>query len=434
MNWYSSVVTTERSMPESIPASMDELGRKARAAARQLAMSSGDIRNASLRAAAAELSARQGEIIAANEIDMGAARERGLSAAMLDRLMLDEQRIEGMAAGLEAIAGLPDPLGRVTAEWQRPNGLEIQRVAVPLGVIGIIYESRPNVTADAAGLCVKSGNAVILRGGSESFHSSRAIHACLVTGLEKSGLPPDAVQMVPTTDRAAVGYLLSSMSQWVDVVVPRGGKNLIKRVQDEARVPVIGHLEGICHVYLHEAADVAMAAEITVNAKMRRTGICGAAETLLVDRAAAPRLLPAVLAALDDAGCEIRGDEEVVALFPRARAASEADWGTEYLDAIIAVHVVDDIDAATRHIASYGSGHTECIVTEDDDAAGQFFRDVDSAILLQNASTQFADGGEFGMGAEIGIATGRIHARGPVGAEQLTSYKYVVRGTGQTRP
>jgi glutamate-5-semialdehyde dehydrogenase len=421
-------------MTESIPELMDELGRKARAAARQLAMSSGDTRNAALHAAADQIRTRRGEIIAANESDMSAARERGLSAAMLDRLMLDESRVEGMAAGLEAIAGLPDPLGRVMAEWQRPNGLQIQRVAVPLGVIGIVYESRPNVTADAAGLCVKSGNAVILRGGSESFHSSRAIHACLFTGLEKSGLPPDCVQMVPTTDRAAVGYLLSSMSQWVDVVVPRGGKNLIRRVQDEARVPVIGHLEGICHVYLHEAADAAMAAEIALNAKMRRTGICGAAETLLVDRAAAARLLPGVLTALDEAGCEIRGDDEVVALFPKARAAGDEDWGTEYLDAIIAVRVVDDIDAATRHIAKYGSGHTECIVTEDDDAAGKFFRDVDSAILLQNASTQFADGGEFGMGAEIGIATGRIHARGPVGAEQLTSYKYVVRGHGQTRP
>jgi glutamate-5-semialdehyde dehydrogenase len=421
-------------MTESIPELMDKLGRNARAAARQLAMSGGDTRNAALHAAADELRTRSGEIIAANEIDMQAARERGLSSAMLDRLMLDAPRVEGMAVGLEAIAGLPDPLGRVMAEWQRPNGLEIQRVAVPLGVIGIIYESRPNVTADAAGLCVKSGNAVILRGGSESFHSSRAIHACLVTGLDNSGLPPDCVQMVPTTDRAAVGYLLSSMSQWVDVVVPRGGKNLIRRVQDEARVPVIGHLEGICHVYLHEAADAAMAAEIALNAKMRRTGICGAAETLLVDRTAAARLLPGVLNALDEAGCEIRGDDDVVALFPKARAASEEDWGTEYLDAIIAVRVVDDIDAATRHIAHYGSGHTECIVTEDDGAAAKFFRDVDSAILLQNASTQFADGGEFGMGAEIGIATGRIHARGPVGAEQLTSYKYVVRGNGQTRP
>ena len=421
-------------MPESIPQLMDGLGRQVRDASHVLAMSSGDARNSALQAASAELRSRHAEILDANAKDMHDARERGLSAAMLDRLMLDESRIEAMAAGLETIAGLPDPLGRVLAEWQRPNGLMIQRVAVPLGVIGIIYESRPNVTADAAGLCVKSGNAVILRGGSESFHSSRAIHACLVAGLEKSGLPADCVQMVPTTDRAAVGYLLSSMSQWVDVVVPRGGKNLIRRVQEEARVPVIGHLEGICHVYLHEAADAAMAAEIAVNAKMRRTGICGAAETLLVDRAAAARLLPGVLAALTDAGCEIRGDRDVVELFPEAKQASEDDWGTEYLDAILAVRVVDCLDAAIRHIAEYGSGHTECIVTNDDDAAATFFRNVDSAILLQNASTQFADGGEFGMGAEIGIATGRIHARGPVGAEQLTSYKYVVRGSGQTRP
>jgi glutamate-5-semialdehyde dehydrogenase len=424
----------ETAMPDSIPQLMDGLGRQARDAARVLAMSSGDARNSALQAASAELRSRHAEILDANAKDMHAASERGLSAAMLDRLMLDESRIEGMAAGLDAIAALPEPLGRVMAEWQRPNGLKIQRVAVPLGVIGIIYESRPNVTADAAGLCVKSGNAVILRGGSESFYSSRAIHACLVAGLEKSGLPADCVQMVPTTDRAAVGYLLSSMSQWVDVVVPRGGKNLIRRVQEEARVPVIGHLEGICHVYLHEAADVAMAAEIAVNAKMRRTGICGAAETLLVDRAAAARLLPDVLTALREAGCEIRGDNDVAEIFPGTGTASEDDWGTEYLDAILSVRVVDDIDVAIRHIAEYGSGHTECIVTNDDDAAARFFRNVDSAILLQNASTQFADGGEFGMGAEIGIATGRIHARGPVGAEQLTSYKYVVRGSGQTRP
>ena len=421
-------------MPDTLSQTMDSLGRQARSAARALAMSSGEVRNDALHAAAAELRARRAEILEANATDMREARERELSAAMLDRLMLDDSRIEGMAAGLEAIAELPDPLGRVMAEWQRPNGLEIQRVAVPLGVIGIIYESRPNVTADAAGLCVKSGNAVILRGGSESFHSSRAIHACLVSGLEKAGLPADAVQMVPTTDRAAVGYLLSSMAQWVDVVVPRGGKNLIRRVQEEARVPVIGHLEGICHVYLHAAADADMATEIAVNAKMRRTGICGAAETLLVDREAAARLLPGVLRALRDAGCEIRGDSEVVGIFPEAREATEDDWVTEYLDAIISVRVVDDIDAAISHVGEYGSGHTECIVTDDDEAAATFFRNVDSAILLQNASTQFADGGEFGMGAEIGIATGRIHARGPVGAEQLTSYKYVVRGSGQTRP
>jgi glutamate-5-semialdehyde dehydrogenase len=413
---------------------MDALGRAARAAAKSLAMSSGDERNAALLAAAAALRTNRQSIIEANGRDMTAASSRGLGEAILDRLMLDAGRVEGMARGLEAIAELPDPLGRVTSEWQRPNGLRIQRVAVPLGVIGIIYESRPNVTADAAGLCVKSGNAVILRGGSESFHSSQAIHRCMCDGLEQAGLPAGSVQMIPTTDRAAVGYLLSSMGDWLDVVVPRGGKNLIRRVQDEARVPVIGHLEGICHVYLHAGADVDKAKAITLNAKMRRTGICGAAETLLVDRDAAADLLPGVLAALEDAGCELRGDMTACEIFPGAVPASEDDWGTEYLDAVISVRVVDGIDDAIEHIARYGSGHTECIVTEDDTAASEFFNRVDSAILLQNASTQFADGGEFGMGAEIGIATGRVHARGPVGAEQLTSYKYVVRGNGQVRP
>ena len=413
---------------------MAALGRSAREAARGLAMSDGDVRERALHASAATLRERMTDILTANAIDMSAAQERGLSSAMLDRLMLDDARVEGMAAGLELIAGLPDPLGKVTAEWQRPNGLQIQRVAVPLGVIGIIYESRPNVTADAAGLCIKSGNAVILRGGSESFHSSRAIHTCLVDGLASAGLPPTSVQMVPTTDRAAVGYLLSSMAEWLDVVVPRGGKSLIKRVQDEARVPVIGHLEGICHVYLHEAADAKIAVDVALNAKMRRTGICGAAETLLVDCNVAEHLLPPVLFALQNAGCEIRGDDVVAGIFPSAISATAEDWGTEYLDAILSVRVVDGINQAIQHIAEHGSGHTECIVTSDDDAANQFFRNVDSAILLQNASTQFADGGEFGMGAEIGIATGRIHARGPVGAEQLTSYKYVVRGSGQVRP
>ena len=413
---------------------MDALGRSARLAAQALARSTEDTRNTALRSAAAALRDGEAAIIEANGLDMAAARNRGLSDAMLDRLLLDADRVESMAHGLEAIADLPEPLGRVMAEWERPNGLRIQRVAVPLGVIGIIYESRPNVTADAAGLCIKSGNAVILRGGSESFHSSRAIHRLLCEGLQSAGLPEEAVQMVPTRDRDAVGYLLSSMGDWLDVVVPRGGKNLIKRVQDEARVPVIGHLEGICHVYLHTDADIDKAASIAVNAKMRRTGICGAAETLLVDRDAANCLLPPVLQALADAGCELRGDDEVREIYPTAVTASEDDWGTEYLDAIIAVRVVDDIAAAIAHIARYGSGHTECIVTEDDAAADEFFGKVDSAILLQNASTQFADGGEFGMGAEIGIATGRIHARGPVGAEQLTSYKYVVRGDGQVRP
>ncbi len=417
-----------------IVATMTDLGRAARAAAATLATTSGEQRNAALAAAAACIRDDAAAIAAANARDMRAAAERGLSAAMLDRLMLDEHRIEAMASGLETIVDLPNPLGRVLDEWERPNGLRIQRVAVPLGVIGIIYESRPNVTADAAALCLKSGNAVILRGGSESFHSSTAIHQCLHRGIESAGLPPAAVQMVPTTDRAAVGFLLASMAEWVDVVVPRGGRNLIKRVQDEARVPVIGHLEGICHVYLHVAADPGMARDVVLNAKMRRTGICGACETVLVDRAAAEALLPGVCKALLDAGCEIRGDDTVCRLVPEAVAASESDWSTEYLDAVISIRVVDDLDAAVAHIRQYGSGHTESIITRDDDAAERFLRDVDSSIVLQNASTQFADGGEFGMGAEIGIATGRIHARGPVGAEQLTSYKYVVRGSGQVRP
>jgi len=417
-----------------IEETMQTIGVNARRASAALNLSDGKTRNAALLAAAAAIRSRVGEILAANAIDMAAGTERGLSGAMLDRLLLEADRIEAMAAGLETVAAMHDPIGRILDEWQRPNGLLIKRVSVPLGVIGIIYESRPNVTADAAALCLKSGNAAILRGGSESFNSSQAIYQCLREGMTVAGIDPDAVQMVPTTDRAAVGYMLSSMAEWIDVVVPRGGKSLIKRVQDEARVPVIGHLEGICHVYLHHAAETAMARDIVLNAKMRRTGICGSAETVLVDRAALERLLPAVAGALSDAGCEIRGDADVCALLPSAIAATEEDWSTEYLDAIISIRVVDGIAQAIEHIAHYGSGHTECIVTADDAAARQFFRDVDSAILLQNASTQFADGGEFGMGAEIGIATGRVHARGPVGADQLTSYKYVVRGSGQVRP
>jgi glutamate-5-semialdehyde dehydrogenase len=413
---------------------MTVLGQAGRAAATVLATTSGEQRNAALTAAAAALRSGSAAIIAANEKDMAAAKDRGLGSAMLDRLLLDEGRVEAMAAGIETIIGLHDPVGRILEEWERPNGLRIQRVAVPLGVIGIIYESRPNVTADAAALCIKSGNAVILRGGSESFHSSTAIYECLRKGLEAAGLPGAAVQMVPTIDREAVGFLLSSMAEWVDVVVPRGGKNLIKRVQDEARVPVIGHLEGICHVYLHTGADPEMARDVVVNAKMRRTGICGAAETVLVDKAVADTLLPLIGGALLDSGCEIRGDEKVRSVLPEASQATEQDWSTEYLDAIISIRVVDDIIAAIEHIRRYGSGHTESIITDDAAAADEFFRQVDSAIVLQNASTQFADGGEFGMGAEIGIATGRIHARGPVGADQLTSYKYVVRGSGQVRP
>jgi len=413
---------------------MDNMGRAARRAAAELATIGSAQRDAALQASAAAIREAASDIIEANRLDMAAAETRGLSSAMLDRLMLNAERIEAMASGMESIVVLHDPLGRILDEWERPNGLKIQRVSVPLGVIGIVYESRPNVTADAAALCVKSGNAVILRGGSESFHSSQAIYACLRKGLGQAGVDADAVQMVPTTDRAAVGYLLSSMAEWVDVVVPRGGKNLIKRVQDEARVPVIGHLEGICHVYLHQDANIDMARSIVLNAKMRRTGICGAAETVLVDRAAAERMVPDLVNALQDAGCEVRGDNAVAALAANVEDATEADWSTEYLDAIVSIRVVDDIDQAIAHIREFGSGHTESIVTESTDAAEQFFHEVDSAIVLQNASTQFADGGEFGMGAEIGIATGRIHARGPVGADQLTSYKYVVRGNGQVRP
>ncbi len=413
---------------------MTALGKAARAAAAELAMCSTEQRNKALRSAAKALRSKARKILDANQTDMDAAEAGGLSAAMLDRLMLDEERIEAMAAGIESISELPDPVGKVLAEWQRPNGLLIQRVAVPLGVIGIIYESRPNVTADAAALCLKSGNAVILRGGSESFNSSHAIYDCMREGLESAGINVNGIQMVPTRDRAAVGFLLSSMAEWVDVVVPRGGKNLIKRVQDEARVPVIGHLEGICHVYLHASADAATARDVVLNAKMRRTGICGAVETVLVDSDVAQQLLPDVCKALSEAGCEIRGDEKVMGVIPNAIAATEEDWTTEYLDSIVSIRVVDDINAAMEHIATYGSGHTESIIASDSMAAETFLRSVDSAIVLHNASTQFADGGEFGMGAEIGIATGRVHARGPVGAEQLTSYKYVVRGTGQVRP
>ncbi len=422
-------------MPEKqIPAMMDKLGKAARAAVAQLSRSSNEERNQALQSAADLIRNRSGDILAANEDDMRSAAERGLGAAMLDRLELDSSRIEAMATCLEAIAALPDPVGRILAEWERPNGLRIQRVSVPLGVIGIIYESRPNVTADAAGLCLKAGNAVILRGGSESFGSSQRIHQCLHDGLSAAGIDPAAVQMVQTRNRAAVGYMLSSMIDSIDVIVPRGGKGLIKRVQEEARVPVIGHLEGICHVYVHDSADAAMAEDIVVNAKMRRTGVCGAAETLLVDRACASRLLPGIIAALTEAGCTIKGDEDVRALSSNVESASEDDWSTEYLDSVIACRIVDNIDQAIAHIAKYGSGHTESIIAKQTMAAEKFLGEVDSAIVLHNASTQFADGGEFGMGAEIGIATGRIHARGPVGAEQLTSYKYVVRGSGQVRP
>jgi glutamate-5-semialdehyde dehydrogenase len=413
---------------------MEGFGKAAVKAAAVLALAPAATKNFALSAAAAAVRARRVEILSANERDMAAARGAKLSRALLDRLQLDEKRVEGIARSIEEVVALPDPVGTTVAEWDRPNGLRIQRVRVPLGVIGIIYESRPNVTADAGALCLKSGNAVILRGGSESRYSSAAIHACLVEGLRAAELPEECIQLVPTTDRAAVGYMLAGMTDYIDVIVPRGGKSLVARVQQEARVPVIGHLEGNCHVYVDRDADVRMARTIAVNAKMRRTGVCGAAETLLVDRACVDTHLAPILADLIAAGCEVRGDATVQKVDSRVRPATEDDWYTEYLDSIIAARVVDGVDAAIAHIAKYGSAHTESIVTENDATAERFLQQVDSAIVLHNASTQFADGGEFGMGAEIGISTERFHARGPVGAEQLTSYKYVVRGKGQVRP
>jgi glutamate-5-semialdehyde dehydrogenase len=420
--------------PQSVADVMRAIGRGARAAALALGLASTDQKNRALRAAAASLRARRHKIIAANDRDMRAAAAKELSPALLDRLKLDEKRVEAMARGLDDIAELADPIGTVLAEWTRPNGMRIQRVRVPLGVIGIIYESRPNVTADAGALCLKSSNAVILRGGTESVHSSAAIHSCLDEGLTVAGLPGSCIQLVPTTDRAAVGHMLADMVDDIDVIVPRGGKSLIARVQQEARVPVIGHLEGVCHVYVDRAADLAMAKDIVRNAKLRRTGVCGSAETLLVDRACAGTHLPALVRMLLDAGCEVRGDEPSAGIDERVMPATEQDWYTEYLDAIIAVRVVDGVDAAIAHIHQYGSQHTDCIVTGDAETAERFLARVDSAIVLHNASTQFADGGEFGMGAEIGISTDKFHARGPVGVEQLTSYKYLVRGSGQVRP
>jgi glutamate-5-semialdehyde dehydrogenase len=424
--------TTHPATNAGVHALMQGMGEAAVAAARLLAQAGTDTKNQALRAGAAALRAHCDAILAANALDMQAAA--ALSSALLDRLRLDAGRVAAMAKGLEEIAALADPVGGVAAEWSRPNGLQIQRVRVPLGVIGIIYESRPNVTADAGALCLKSGNAVILRGGSESRLSNAAIHACLVEGLVAAGLPPTCIQLVPTSDRAAVGEMLAGMQPYIDVLVPRGGKSLVARVQAEARVPVIGHLEGNCHVYVDREADPAMAREIVLNAKLRRTGVCGSAETLLVDRGGGGTLLAPLLKALLDAGCEVRGDAEAQAADARVRAADEQDWYTEYLDAIIAVRVLDGVEAAIAHIAKYGSAHTESIVTANLVTAERFLARVDSAIVLHNASTQFADGGEFGMGAEIGISTDRFHARGPVGVEQLTSYKYVVRGSGQVRP
>ncbi len=418
---------------DDIAAIMHSLGEAASGAAAALAVASTDTKNTALTAAATAVRTDASKILAANGKDMDAAQERDISTALLDRLELDDHRIESMAKGLEEVAALPDPVGAVVAQWSRPNGLEIARVRVPLGVIGIIYESRPNVTADAGGICLKSGNAAILRGGSESFHSSTAIAGCLAQGLEQAGLPKGCTQLVPTRDRAAVGEMLT-MIDCIDVIVPRGGRSLIERVSAESRIPVIKHLDGNCHVYIHAGADLDMARKVVLNAKMRRTGICGAAETLLIDEAVLESHLPPILNDLAGAGCEVRGDEKAAALDEHVRPATEADWDTEYLDAIIAVRVVSDVSHAIAHINLHGSHHTDSIITEDAAAAALFLNEVDSGIVMHNTSTQFADGGEFGMGAEIGISTGKLHARGPVGAEQLTSYKYVVRGAGQVRP
>jgi len=413
---------------------LPELGRRAREAARVLALASTAQKDRALAAIAAAIRAHAAAILAANAEDVAEAKRSGANAAFIDRLALDDKRIAAMAAGVDMVGGLADPVGEVTARWTRPNGMTIERVRVPLGVVGIIYESRPNVTADAAALCLKAGNAAILRGGSESQRSNGAIHDAIVAGLAQAALPTDTIALVRTRDRAAVGAMLAGLDGTIDVIVPRGGKSLVGRVQAEARVPVFAHLEGICHVYVDKAASLDMAKAVVLNAKMRRTGVCGAAETLLIDRAAAPTMLKPLVAVLIDAGCEVRGDAAVQAADPRVTPAREEDWSTEYLDAVISAKVVDGVDAAIAHIEHYGSHHTDAIITQDQATADRFLNEVDSAIVLHNASTQFADGGEFGFGAEIGIATGRFHARGPVGVEQLTTFKYRVRGSGQIRP
>ena len=422
-----------QSSEPDLTTAMAEIGRRARIASAALALASAEAKVTALREAARAVRVRQNEILAANTRDLEEAENVGLSPALRDRLALDPERLEAIAAGLEAIADLPDPVGRMLASWTRPNGLTIERVAVPLGVIGIIYESRPNVTVDAGGLALKSGNVAILRGGSESFYSSRALVAALQAGLRAAGLPEDAVQLVPTRDRAAVGLMLA-MNGVIDIIVPRGGTSLIERVQRESRIPVIAHLEGLCHTYVDGAADPEKARRIVLNAKMRRVSICGATETLLVDRKIAATVLPPILADLRTAGCDLRGDPEVLSLDREVKPATEQDWRTEYLDAILAIRVVDGLEEAVAHIERFGSHHTDAIVTEDHAVAERFLREVDSAIVLVNASTQFADGGEFGMGAEIGISTQRLPPRGPVGAAELTTYKYLVRGSGQVRP
>jgi len=434
MNAPLKAVEGHGALGASLEATMRDIGCAGRHAARALALAPTAQKNRALAAMAKALRRSRAAILAANAEDLAEAKSGGATAAFLDRLSLDPARIEAMARGLDAIRKLKDPVGTVMASWRRPNGMRIERVRVPLGVVGVIYESRPNVTVDAGGLCLKAGNAVILRGGSESFRSARAIHAALVAGLREAGLPAAAIALVPTREREAVGMLLGGLDGAVDVIVPRGGRSLVERVQKEARVPVFAHLEGVCHVYVDGKAKLPMAKSIVLNAKLRRTGVCGAAETLLVDRAGAGKFLKPLVTMLLDAGCEIRGDAAVQAVDRRVKPASEADWSTEYLDAILTVGVVDGVDAAIAHIERYGSHHTDAIVTADKKAAEKFLREVDSAIVLHNASTQFADGGEFGFGAEIGIATGRLHARGPVGVEQLTSFKYRIRGSGQTRP
>jgi glutamate-5-semialdehyde dehydrogenase len=413
---------------------MSQLGENARLGARALAIATPEQKRTALLTAAGAINAHRQKILAANARDMAAARTKGISAAFLDRLELNDARIDGIVEAVKIIAELPDPVGTVISEWDRPNGLHIERVRTPLGVIGVIFESRPNVTADAGALCIKSGNAVILRGGSDSFHSSHAIVECMLDGLHLAGLPVECIQLVPTTDRAAVGEMLKGLDGAIDVIVPRGGKTLVARVQAEARVPVFSHLEGLVHVYIDKAADLDKAVNVTLNAKMRRTGICGAAETLLVHQDVVATHLKPIIEALVAKGCEIRGDAQVQALIAGAKPATEQDWATEYEDAIIAVKVVESLEAAIAHIEHYSSHHTEAIISEDAAAVEKFFNEVDSAVLMHNASTQFSDGGEFGFGGEIGIATGKMHARGPVGVEQLTSFKYRVRGDGQLRP
>ena len=421
-------------MNEDIRLQLSKIGNDAKKASNALSMASEDKKNQALMNMAELIENNHSDILKANHTDMKKAEEKGISDSFLDRLYLDKDRISSISNGLRSIVELNDPVGEEIGRWQRPNGLDISRVRTPLGVIGVIYESRPNVTADAGALCLKAGNAVILRGGSESFHSSNSIHKFLVQGLEASNLPKHSIQIIPTTDREAVGLLLGGLNGNIDVIVPRGGKSLVERVQNEAKIPVFGHLEGICHLYVDKSADLTKAKDIIINAKMRRPGICGAAETLLIDKNSDKSFLPLLVNSLKDSGCEVRGCKETLKLADNIISANDEDWSTEYLEAIISVKIVDGVEEAISHISEYSTNHTDSIITEDNDIAEKFMREVDSAIVMHNASTQFADGGEFGMGAEIGIATGRFHARGPVGVEQLTSFKYVVRGSGQIRP